>query len=180
MSSPSRRKCIRSQTRETIAKVYDFLKRDASDILQLASDPVCKSSPVLLEKLRDHLNSARKRTAVAVGVSERTVTNILAEEKETKFKCPYENRKKRAKKLELDQFNVDVIRSTIENYQSEHQELPTLLELKKIFQEKLNYCGSITTLRTALLQLGYSWRKTGGKKPGIVKNEINKLTLKTN
>ncbi|XP_039745055.1 uncharacterized protein LOC120623223 [Pararge aegeria] len=178
MSSSSRKKCLRSQTRETIAKVYEFLKIDARDILELVSDPVCSASPILISKLSEHLNSVRKRTAMAVGVSERTVTNILAEGKESdsKFKSPHKDRKKRLKKLELDNFNVNVIRSTIQNYHLEHRELPTLLKLKGIFQDKLNYDGSISTLRTALLKLGYKWRKTVDNRRVIIeRHDIQKL-----
>lgn len=148
--------------------MYEFLKKDATDILQLVNDPVCSSRPILISKLSEHLNIVRKRTAMAVGVSERTITNIMAEAKETKFKSPYKDRKKRAKKLELNNSNVDVIRSTIENYHLEHQDLPTLLELKRIFHEKLNYNGSISTLRTVLLKLGYKWRITADKKRVLV------------
>ncbi|XP_047024143.1 uncharacterized protein LOC124633092 [Helicoverpa zea] len=176
MSSSSRRKCLRRQTRETIAKVYEFLKKDARDILELVSDSVYSASPVLISKLSEHLNIVRKRTAMAVGVSERTITTILAEGKESDFKSPHKDRKKRLNKLELDNFNVDVIRSTIQNYHLEHRELPTLPKLKRIFQDKLNYDGGISTLRTALLKLGYKWRKTVDNRRVILeRHDIQKL-----
>lgn len=117
---------------------------------------------------------------MAMGVSERTITNVLAEGKETdsKFKSPCKDRKIRAKKLELDNFNFDVIlvRSTIQNYHLEHHQFPTLLKLKIIFQEKLNYGGSISTLRTVLLKLGYKWRKAvDNRRVTIQRHDIQKL-----
>ncbi|XP_075985598.1 uncharacterized protein LOC142982799 [Anticarsia gemmatalis] len=135
-----RQESFLQETRETIAKVYDFLKKDARDILELIY--------------------------------------LLAEGKESdsKFKSPHKDRKKRLKKLELDNFNVDVIRSTIQNYHLEYRELPTLLKLKRIFQEKLNYEGSISTLRTALLKLRYKWRKTVDNRRVIIeRHDIQKL-----
>lgn len=144
-----------------MAKVYDFLKKDATEIMQIVNDPQCTSRVVLVSKLSDHLNSVRKRTAKAVGTSERTVTSILSEERKSgTFKTPYKDRKKRAKKLELTNYNVEVIRSSIQSHYSEHHELPSLVQLKRVLQEKLNYSGSISTLRTVLLTLGCEWRKT--------------------
>lgn len=63
-------------------------------------------------------------------------------------------------KLE-DNFNVDFIRWTIKNYHLKYHHLPILLKLKGIFQEKLYCGGSISTVRTVLLKLGYKWRRTG-------------------
>lgn len=59
-----------------------------------------------------------ERTAQATGVSERTVTRILKEEKElpsssTKFTSPMKKRRKRDSKFNLDNMNQEIIRTTI-------------------------------------------------------------------
>lgn len=45
-----------------------------------------------------------------------------------------------------------------------------MLKLKIIFEEKLNYGGSISTLRTVLLKLGNKWRKTMDNRRVIIDN----------
>ncbi|CAG4981382.1 unnamed protein product [Colias eurytheme] len=105
---------------------------------------------------------------MAVGVSEITITNILAEGKESdsKFKSPHKDRKKRLKKLELDNFNVDDV-------MLEHRELPTLLGKKNLakVEDNIRLC-----VPTALLKLGYKWRKTVDNRRVIIeRHDIQKL-----
>ncbi|XP_047522222.1 uncharacterized protein LOC125061088 isoform X33 [Pieris napi] len=64
MSRKSQRVVFKSQAREIISKVYDFMKKEAS------------------QNYAEKLTDARWRTAQAVGVSESTVTRILRERKE--------------------------------------------------------------------------------------------------
>ncbi|KAJ8733122.1 hypothetical protein PYW08_001420 [Mythimna loreyi] len=64
MSRKSQRVDLKSQAREIISKVYDFMKKEAS------------------KNYAEKITDARWRTAQAVGVSESTVTRILRERKE--------------------------------------------------------------------------------------------------
>lgn len=67
------------------------------------------------------LANVLKRTADATGVSERTVTRILKEEKNlpstsAKFTSPVKKRRKRERKFKLDNMNLEIIRTTIQNF----------------------------------------------------------------
>ncbi|CAH2258415.1 uncharacterized protein LOC120632142 [Pararge aegeria] len=66
-----RRKVIRSESREMIAKVYHFLKEEYAFMAAYNNDK-CDLTP---------LRNIRQRTADATGVSTGTVTRILKQEK---------------------------------------------------------------------------------------------------
>lgn len=105
-----------------------------------------------------------ERTAQATGVSERTVSRILKEEKElpsssTKFTSPMKKRRKRDGKFNLDNMNREIIRTTIQNFHIEHNELPTLAKLQSALREKIGFDGCLSTLRSLLIKMGYEWNK---------------------
>lgn len=108
---------------------------------------------------------ARWRTAQAVGYSERTISNILKEEKQQAslaetsgnstdmaqiiFKSP-SKRKRVCPKSGLDDFDVSVLRRTIMSFHTEFNEMPTLKKLKEVLSEKIGFDGCIETLRKLL------------------------------
>ncbi|CAH2098567.1 unnamed protein product [Euphydryas editha] len=71
-NTEKKRKVIRSEGRAIVASVYHFLQEEYNFMKENNHD-WCDLTP---------LSNIRKRTANATGVSERTVTTILKEEKE--------------------------------------------------------------------------------------------------
>lgn len=71
------------------------------------------------------------------------------------FTSPMKKRRVTPRKINLDEFDIAVVRRSIENYHKEHKQFPTLFRLKNILQERIQFNGCKTTLRTLLLKLGY-------------------------
>ncbi|XP_061722737.1 uncharacterized protein LOC133529118 isoform X1 [Cydia pomonella] len=124
---------INSQTKEIIARVYHQMKIEAE-----------------IENVRNLTNakSPSRRTAQAVGYSQRTVFKILKEERQacantsfvepdtkSRFKPP-SKRKRVCPKSTLDNYDLSLLRKTIISYQTKNHEMPTLKELKEIVSEK--------------------------------------------
>lgn len=110
------------------------------------------------------LANVSKRTAVATAISERTVTSILKEEKgmpstSAKFLSPMKKRRKRSSKFDFDIFDTNLIRSTIQNYHIEPNEILSLAKLRSVLKEKKTFDGCLSTLRSLLIKLSYKWRK---------------------
>ncbi|KAJ0172312.1 hypothetical protein K1T71_012285 [Dendrolimus kikuchii] len=174
-----KRKCIQLQTRQTIAKVYDFMKNDAQKIIDLLSDPQYFMNPELLEMIKSDLNRTQKRTAEAVGISLRTLQNILNEERNSNFKSPHKYRKESKKQLEVNQVNADFVESYIECYTTQYKRPPTFENIMTVFREERSYVGSVTTLRAFLAKLGYNWKRTE-KKTFVIVKDNDKVKTKCN
>lgn len=137
------------------------------------------------------MRNITKRTAEATGVSERTVQNILKEERDnlskeresgstsSTFTSPMKNRRKRANKVDIDSFNTDVIRSTIQDFHIVQKQIPTLAKLRSVLNEKIGFDGCLATLRKLLKKLGYKWRKTDNNRKVLVeRHDIQMWRLK--
>ncbi|CAH2088633.1 unnamed protein product [Euphydryas editha] len=153
-NTEKKRKVIRSEGRAIVASVYHFLQEEYNFMKENNND-WCDLTP---------LSNIRKRTANATGVSERTVTTILKEEKELpstsgKFVSPMKKRRKKSGKFDLDDFNVNVIRRTIQNYHTDYKEIPTLIKLRTVLREQIGFDGCLSTLRSILIKMGYKWKK---------------------
>lgn len=106
------------------------------------------------------------------GVSERTVLNIVKEARlveqglldpETLKKSP----KKRVRtkgKIEVDEYDLQVIRRKIHEFYAFKKEVPTINKLLQILKEEINFKGSRETLRKILRKNGFQFRKTKNTK----------------
>ncbi|CAH2109197.1 unnamed protein product [Euphydryas editha] len=93
------------------------------------------------------LANIRKRTAEATGISERTVTTILKEEKELPsssagFTSPMKKRRKRNNKFDSDNMNLEIIRTTVQNFHIVEEQIPTLAKLRSVLREKIRSNGT--------------------------------------
>lgn len=109
---------------------------------------------------------------LVLGVSERTVLNIVKEARlveqglldpETLRKTP----KKRVRtkgKIEVDEYDLQVIRRKIHEFYAFKKEVPTINKLLQILKEEINFKGSRETLRKILRKNGFQFRKTKNNK----------------
>ncbi|XP_068617514.1 uncharacterized protein [Battus philenor] len=148
-------KNITSEVREIILKVKEFM--DEEKRMQV---PIIPLSKVYV------------RVSAATGVSERTVLNIVKEARlveqglldpETLKKTP----KKRVRtkgKIEVDEYDLQVIRRKIHEFYAFKKEVPTINKLLQILKEEINFKGSRETLRKILRKNGFQFRKTKNNK----------------
>ncbi|KAG6445559.1 uncharacterized protein LOC115440573 isoform X2 [Manduca sexta] len=146
---------ITSEVREIILKVKEFM--DEEKRMQV---PIIPLSKVYV------------RVSAATGVSERTVLNIVREARlveqglldpETLKKTP----KKRVRtkgKIEVDEFDLQVIRRKIHEFYAFKKEVPTINKLLQILKDEINFKGSRETLRKILRKNGFQFRKTKNNK----------------
>lgn len=160
------RKVIHSQTREVIANVYRFMKREAE-----------ANAPINLKKVQE-------RVVQATGVSESSLRRILREEKQcteasTSFSTPNKVRQRKNFKSDLDNFDVGVVRRTVNEFHRTHGERPTIKTLLPVLREKIDFKGSKWTLSKILKKLGFRWRKsTNNRKVLVERFDIRELRLK--
>ncbi|KAL0859197.1 hypothetical protein ABMA27_011015 [Loxostege sticticalis] len=150
-----KKKVIRSEGREIIAKVFHFLRQEYQ-FMKTHNYDNCDLSP---------LANITRRTAEATGVGEKLVSTILKEERnlpypsarfpspdtskkpkdplklkntrQTKNTTQRKNTTKPKKdKTDLDEPSLQLIRDAIENYHKRHKEIPSLEKLKEVLQEK--------------------------------------------
>ncbi|KAM3968675.1 uncharacterized protein ACR2FA_012712 [Aphomia sociella] len=148
-------KNITSEVRDIILKVKEFM--DEEKRMQV---PIIPLSKVYV------------RVSAATGVSERTVLNIVKEARlveqglldpETLKKTP----KKRVRtkgKIEVDEYDLQVIRRKIHEFYAFKKEVPTINKLLQILKEEINFKGSRETLRKILRKNGFQFRKTKNNK----------------
>ncbi|XP_037876446.1 uncharacterized protein LOC105841410 [Bombyx mori] len=167
LKSERKRKVIHGEGRAIIARVYHFL-REEYNFMKANNMDNCDLSP---------LANIRKRTAEATGISERTVTAILKEEKElpsssASFTSPMKKRRKRNNKFDLDNMNLEVIRTTVQNFHNVQNQKPTLDNLRSVLKEKIGFDGCLNTLRSILNKLGYKWRKIGNDREALQERQF--------
>lgn len=160
------RKVIHSQAREVVANVYHFMKREAET-----------NAPINLKKVQE-------RVVQATGVSESTLRRILKEEKKcstsgTSFSTPNKVRKRKKTKTDLDDFDLGVVRRTVNDFHRQHGERPTLSSLLPVLRENSDFKGSKWALSKILRRLGFRWKKSTSNRKLLVENfDIRELRLK--
>ncbi|XP_063386731.1 uncharacterized protein LOC134672715 [Cydia fagiglandana] len=172
-SERKRRKVIHAEGRAIIAKVFHFLK-DEYKFTELYKEPHCDLS---------HLRNISRRTAEAVGTSQRTVQKILQEERNLpsgsdKFPSPLKNRQKRAGKVDINERIAYTIRSSIRNSYVKLKQIPTLKKVRRTLNEQIGYDACLATIRKLLLKLGYTWTKSDtGRKVLIERHDVQMCRL---
>lgn len=136
------RKVIHSQAREIVAKVYHFMKRESE-----------ANAPINLKKVQE-------RVLQATGISESSLRRILKEDKNcrqagTSFSTPNKIRRRKSVKSDLDNFDVAVVRRTVNDFHRQHGERPTLKSLLRVLRENIDFKGSKWALSKILKKIGF-------------------------
>ncbi|KAG8236393.1 hypothetical protein J437_LFUL014914 [Ladona fulva] len=132
------KKVLHSQVREIINRVLAFMKKEA------------------VEGISIPLRSVHERVVAATGVSKRTLKRISKEGKDIcdelsqSFTSPRKIKPQRCSKSTVDDFDVQVIRRTINQFHLEEKKHPTLRK--------------ISSLWILLGKIGFRWGKTNSDK----------------
>lgn len=152
-------KVIKSQTREVISNVMDFMQREAKADRFIISP----------EKVRE-------RVAAATGVSQRTLTRISAEKRKLEetnstFESPNKKRKVPKKVTGIDDFDTGVVRRIVNNFYVTEKCLPTLKKIRVKLQKEINFTGSVMSVWRILKNMGYRWKKTKTNKHLLMESQ---------
>lgn len=163
---------IKRQSKEIIFKVHTFFKKRKADVnsLEYKTDA-----------------NIHKLVAEATGISERSVRRVIAQSKtslqntgEAKFSSP-RRPKEIKKKIQVDDFDLGVIRRKINQFYTVQKTNPSLRKLNAVLKEdNILDCG-LTYLRELLHKLGYSFKKCKSKRslllerPNIVEWRVKYL-----
>lgn len=158
-------KVLSGQTREVIANVIHFMRREARE-----NEPVIDFKQV------------QKRVAVATGVSISSIRRIsqqmqLVEDGESSsFETPNEKRAKSASKTNLDDFDKGLLRRLIINYYVTEKSVPTIKSIHQKFSQENGYTGTAESLRKVVKSIGFRWRKAqNNRKILMEKPDIQQL-----
>ena len=161
-STSVQRKVIHSQSRKIIYNVYKFMKSEGKETSE--------------RKLQE-------RVAQACGVSLSSVFRIIKEASaytgDTKsFSTPHKKRPRKKVKTDIDDFDKCTIRRIIHDCHTTEGERPTLKVILRILRERINYNGSVSSLRQIIRQMGFRWKRAeNNRKLLIEKHDIINLRV---
>lgn len=162
------RKVIHSQSRRIIYNVYNTMRKDNDK----------------REENRLNEKALQTKVAAACGISFSSVRRIVIEQKKTpglsspKFTTPRKQRPKKSSKTTFDDFDLSVIRKTIQEFHVSEGERPTLKGMLHVLKNKIGFKGSLWCVRKVVKKLGFRWKKTeSNRKVLIEKNDIRNLRL---
>lgn len=92
------------------------------------------------------------------GVGERFVRKLVKEKEqadETGTKISTPGKKRLRGRIEVDEFDLGVIRRKIHEFYSMKKKIPTLQKLLLVLQEEIDFKGSRETLRKILRKIGF-------------------------
>ena len=147
-----------SQAREIIKRVYNVCKEEKKD-----------------GKLALPLCSPLERTTHLCNASASTVRRIQKEKTEEPLT------EVRPRKYQPDDFDLCVLRRTVQTMYENHQVLPTLENIRKGLREAISFTGSKKVLSSALKRVGFQYRRcTTNRKilmerPDVVAQRISYL-----
>lgn len=125
-----------------------------------------------------------KEVAEACGLSYSTVYRVVKEAKQSPgerklFITPRKKRPKKKTQTSLDDFDRCVVRRVINEFHTLEGERPTLKAMKRVLKERINFTGSVFSLRTIIRSLGFRWKKTQtNRKVLIEKSDIRSARVK--
>ena len=147
---------LRTQTREMVYNVYNFIKKESEEGLQF------------------NLNCVQKRTAAATGVSVNTCRQIVNLVKTSNaslgLRTPGKKRLARKRVTEANCYDQLVIRRIVHTFHVVEGKLPTLIQLVKKLKTEINFSGSTTSLQTLLKNLGFKYKRTEDNKKILIEN----------
>lgn len=138
------RKILHSQSREIVRNVFMFMKEEAE------------------KKTFTDLNRVQERVQKATGVSISSIKRIIKESAGNSGNILTPKRRKKGiqPKSGLDDFDLSVVRRTINEFHITNKERPTVKSLRLVLKEKIIFQGSDFTLRKIMRNMGYRWRKS--------------------
>lgn len=166
---------ITSQTKSTIFSVYNYFKRLVTNVPNMT--------------VREAFHQTQKATSEACSVSLRTVQRVTLigntalvdndkgssdDDLDTNIVFPSPERKRPHKKwrTDLDNFDKDVVRRTVEEFYSKGQ-YPTCDKLNIVLREKIGFKGSRDSVWKILKDLGFQYKKCNdGRKLLMERNDI--------
>ncbi|RZF40459.1 hypothetical protein LSTR_LSTR013921 [Laodelphax striatellus] len=138
--SPSvtkKREFLNPQAKEIIYKLHNFMRTESNE------------GPILI-------NQPQARLSLALGVSTRTIQRVCSEFKMNNGQsAPRKPRLRKKTRTELNDYEKSIVRATI----AEHAEDLTLKKLSLILKEKINFNGSVSSLRRVVKELGFQYKK---------------------
>ncbi|KAG8288067.1 hypothetical protein J6590_023437 [Homalodisca vitripennis] len=148
-------KVYHTQAREIVANVYEYMKNE-------------KESGTAI-----NINNVLVRVKAATGVPLTTIKKIVSERKKviqdnTEFSTPKKNRNRIKPKTDLDNFDIGVIRRTINEFHRIHGERPTIKSLLSVLKSSINFKGSSFSLRCILKKINFRWKKTTSDRKVLV------------
>lgn len=162
-------KVLNSQSREIVSNVYKFMKEES--ISGTPNIPVKK---------------ARERTAAATGVSIRSISRInkeldylrVSEDEPKAFLTPNKSRKRQKPVTDLDQFDECVVRKLVYEFYLTEKRLPTAKLLQIALKEKIDFSGSVESVRKILKKLGFKWRRAENNRRVLIeKSDIREKRI---
>lgn len=164
----SNRTEIHSQNKKVIFEVYKYFKKLSND----STNP----------EVANFFRQAQKRTAEACCVSVDSVKKITAEgnklnsDSETSnvdptFSSTRKTYKKRKYATKIDDFDANIIRNIVDDFNDNKGEYPTLDNILMEFKQKTGYPGSRISLRRLLKSLNIEYKKRNNNKQKDLNDE---------
>lgn len=162
-------KQLLSQSREIIHNVYKYFLSEANQFKKHEDVNVSK-----------YFKKVQQRVADATGISRRTLNNLLnevdtgtdnAHSSGTKSSFQKSGRPKKQFRLDMDDFDYDVVRRMVYDFHRRYKELPTVKSLKTKLSEAINYNGSEKTLRKILHEMGFEFSKMNDNRKVLMEKQ---------
>jgi len=134
----------------------------------------------------DFFKKTQAITAQACGVSERTVSRVFCEAKNSSlhtsgclvFRTPRKGYRRAKTVTELDDYRTDVVRRTVHELH-DRGERPTARMVLNAVKQKTDYAGSENSIRRLLINLGFTYQKfNDGRGSFVERDDIVKLRCK--
>ncbi|KAG8249877.1 hypothetical protein J6590_012189 [Homalodisca vitripennis] len=117
----------------------------------------------------------RLKVADACGKSSSTVYRVLKESENSpgetkKFTTPHKRRPRKKEKSDFDDFNKCLLRRVINEFHVTEEESPTLKGILRAVKERIQYQGSVSSLRKIILDVGFKWKRAENNLKLLVEN----------
>ena len=155
---PGRGKRVNSTAKNIIFNVYKYFERESAKTKNRSRVP-----PKLTHK-----------AAEATGYGERTVRRIVAEKTALSgaaFSSPAKRYKIDRKKIVMDAFDMEALRSVVHEFYSE-KKYPTMDSLLSAVKEKGIFSAEYTTLWRVKRKMEFKYKKVNDKRYIIMSNPI--------
>lgn len=163
-SSSKKKRCVlNSQSREIVLSVYKFMQAEKDNGVKL-------------------LSQVQTRVAEATGISAKSIYRISKESPNSRGRLVTPNKvrpKGKGPKSNLDDFDLTVVRRSINEFHLTEKQRPTMTQLASHLKRAIGYKGSVTTLLRITRKLGFRWKKsTNNRKVLCEKWEIRQLRIR--
>ncbi|XP_045784178.1 uncharacterized protein LOC123880225 [Maniola jurtina] len=122
-------------------------------------------------------SSILKRVQTLTGVSSSTIRRFVGEGRANGgvFSTPGKKRKGGKKKINLDSFDLEVIRNKIKEFYTVKKEIPTLRKLLHTLREDIDFNGSRESWRLILKNIGFDFVKCQSKRTILMERHDIKI-----